>query len=66
MTLKKTLYSNTKAFALMPQSTQAAMRKLRDQGGVFLEYDSDGEWVVAYQKKFWLNKVYRLKEEKTE
>jgi len=61
-----TLLNNTKAFGLMPQSTQAAMRKLRDQGGVILEYDSDGEWTNIPPRKFWLNKVYRLKEEKTE
>lgn len=61
-----TLHNNTKAFGLMPQATQVAMRKLRDQGGIFLEYDSDGEWTNVLPRKFWLNKVYRLKEEKKE
>jgi hypothetical protein len=60
------LHSNTKAFGLMPQSMQLALRELRDQGCVLLEYDSDGEWVVVHTRKFWLNKVYRLKEEKKE
>ena len=59
-----TLHNNTKAFGLLPQSMQLAMREVRDQGGVLLEYDSDGEWVVVHPRKFWLNKVYRLKEEK--
>lgn len=58
------LHSSTKAFGLMPQSMQLALRELQDKGYALLEYDSDGEWVVVHPRKFWLNKVYRLKEEK--
>ena len=66
MTPKKTLYSNTKAFGLLPTAAQLTLRGMRDQGHILLEYDYDGEWVQVVPRMFWLNKVYRLKEEKTE
>ncbi len=60
--MSRSVYNNTTPFGLCSPKMQAEFRTMRDAGHTILVYDSDGEWAKENATRFWLSKVYRVKE----
>jgi len=60
--MSRNVYNNVTPFGLCTLKEQAAFRTMRDAGHTILVYDYDGEWSKTSATRFWLSKVYRIKE----